>query len=45
MYVVIMGGGRMGLKLASLLVADGHDVTLIEIDQGLCNKASLSWMH
>jgi trk system potassium uptake protein len=40
MYVVIMGGGKMGLSLASLLVSDGHDVTLIENDQGLCDIAS-----
>ena len=40
MYVVIMGGGKMGLSLASLLVSDGHDVTLIENDEGLCNIAS-----
>ncbi len=40
MYIVIMGGGRMGLTLASLLIADGHDVTLIESDKGLCNNAS-----
>ena len=40
MYVVVMGGGRMGLTLASLLIADGHDVTLIENDQSLCNNAS-----
>ena len=40
MYVVIMGGGKMGLSLASLLVSDGHDVSLIENDQGLCNIAS-----
>ena len=40
MYVVIMGGGRMGLALASLLTSDGHDVTLIENDETLCNIAS-----
>ncbi len=40
MYVVIMGGGKMGLSLASFLIADGHDVTLIESDQELCNQAS-----
>ena len=40
MYVVIMGGGRMGLALASLLISDGHDVTLIENDETLCNIAS-----
>ena len=30
----------MGLALASLLISDGHDVTLIENDQSLCNIAS-----
>jgi len=37
MEVVIMGGGRVGLGLASFLIADGHDVTLIETDERLCN--------
>ena len=40
MYIVIMGGGKMGRNLASFLIADGHDVTLIESDQELCNEAS-----
>jgi trk system potassium uptake protein TrkA len=40
MYIVIMGGGKMGLSLASFLISDGHDVTLIENDQGLCDIAS-----
>lgn len=40
MYVVIMGGGRVGLNLASSLVAGGHDVTLIENDSNLCNNAA-----
>lgn len=35
-----MGGGRVGLHLASLLIADGHDVTLIENDEGLCSNAA-----
>jgi len=39
MYIVIMGGGRVGLNLASLLVSGGHDVTLIESDENLCNNA------
>ena len=29
MYAIIMGGGREGLSLASLLIEDGYDVTLI----------------
>ncbi len=40
MYVVIMGGGRVGLHLAHSLVATGHDVTLIENDEHLCATAA-----
>lgn len=40
MYIVIMGGGRVGLNLASLLIADKHDVTLIENDDVLCSNAA-----
>jgi trk system potassium uptake protein TrkA len=38
MYVVIMGGGKVGLNLASFLISDGHDVTLIESNESLCNN-------
>lgn len=37
MNVVIMGGGRVGLNLSSLLVSDGHDITLIETNENKCN--------
>jgi trk system potassium uptake protein len=40
MYVVIMGGGRVGLNLATFLISDGHDVTLIESNSVLCNSAA-----
>ena len=40
MYTVIMGGGRVGLALASALVSVGHDVTLIENDENLCANAA-----
>jgi len=40
MYIVIMGGGRVGYNLASSLVASGHDVTLIEHDDCLCGNAA-----
>jgi trk/ktr system potassium uptake protein len=40
MYVVVMGGGRVGLNLASFLISDGHDVTLIENDEDLCSNAA-----
>lgn len=35
-----MGGGRVGLNLASYLVSGGHDVTLIESDSKLCDNAA-----
>ena len=41
MYVVIMGGGRVGLTLANYLVASGNDVALIESDSGLCGNAAV----
>ena len=37
MYIIIMGGGRVGLNLANLLIEDGHDITLIESDEALCS--------
>lgn len=41
MYIVIMGSGRVGFNLAQLLVADGHDVTIIENDDSLCNETAV----
>ena len=40
MYIVIMGGGRVGLRLAISLVKVGLDVTLIENDSDLCSNAA-----
>jgi trk system potassium uptake protein TrkA len=40
MYVVILGGGRVGINLASFLISDNQDVTLIESEEDLCNKAA-----
>ncbi len=36
MEIVILGGGRVGLNLASFLISDGHDVTLIENNDEKC---------
>lgn len=33
MKVIIMGCGRVGARLASLLDADGHSVTILDIDE------------
>jgi len=41
MYIVIMGGGRVGLNLSSFLISDGHDVTLVENDKSLCSNAAV----
>lgn len=40
MYVVIIGSGRVGVSLASFLIADGHEVVLIERDEKLCDDAA-----
>ena len=40
MYVIVMGGGRVGLNLSSFLISDGQDVTLIENNEELCSKAA-----
>jgi trk system potassium uptake protein TrkA len=39
MYIVIVGAGRVGLNLASFLISDGHDVTIIESSDNLCSNA------
>ena len=38
MYAIIMGGGRVGLSLANILIDSGADITLIESDESLCNE-------
>ena len=37
MYIIIMGGGRVGLALANLLIENGQDITLIESSERLCS--------
>ena len=39
MHIMIMGAGRVGLNLASFLISDSHDVTIIESDTKLCSNA------
>lgn len=38
MYVIIMGGGRVGRALAELLIDDGIDITLIESDDEIVDE-------
>ncbi len=40
MYIVIMGGGRVGLSLADRLIKHGYDVTIIVSNEELCDVAS-----
>ncbi len=40
MYAIIMGGGRVGLSLAKLLIEEGFDITLIESDESLCGEVA-----
>ena len=39
-YVIIMGGGRVGLSLANLLIDEGYDIALIENDEALSNEVA-----
>lgn len=41
MYIIIMGGGRVGLSLADLLINDGYDITIIESREELCDQAAM----
>ena len=38
MYVVIAGGGKVGRYIAVDLLADGHDVCIIEKEEGRCEQ-------
>ncbi|WP_297418646.1 TrkA family potassium uptake protein [Thermococcus sp.] len=41
MFVVIMGAGRVGFLVAKMLEADGHDVTIIEMNKERAKALSL----
>lgn len=41
MYIVIAGGGLMGLSLAELLVSHKHDVLVIDPDPAVCEYAQV----
>ena len=41
MYIVIAGGGLMGLSLAETLVAHKHDVMVIDPDPAVCEYAQI----
>ena len=37
MYVVIVGGGRVGRDIAELLLPEGHDVVILDKNEEVCN--------
>jgi trk system potassium uptake protein TrkA len=39
-YIIVVGGGRLGSSLIELALADRHDVTLIEVDEGRARAAA-----
>lgn len=42
MYIVIVGGGKVGSHLAREVVSDGHECTLVEIDPDRCDMLTES---
>jgi trk system potassium uptake protein TrkA len=38
MYVILVGGGTVGYHLTKTLLARGHEVTVIEQDEGRCKR-------
>ncbi|MCK4968187.1 MAG: NAD-binding protein, partial [Candidatus Aenigmarchaeota archaeon] len=38
MYVIVVGGGKVGLPLAETLAAHKHDVVIIESDKKKCES-------
>ena len=38
MYIIIVGGGKVGYYLAKTLAPEDHKIVLIEEDNDLCNK-------
>jgi trk system potassium uptake protein TrkA len=42
--IVIAGGGRVGFQTAEILSDRGHDVTIIERDQGIVSEIADEWI-
>ena len=41
MYIVIMGGGKVGEYLASVLLGKGHEVAVLESDRDTADHLSV----
>jgi trk system potassium uptake protein len=40
MYIIIVGGGRLGYSLTKALLAEGHEILLIEKNAEVCDKVN-----
>ncbi|MCB9552943.1 MAG: NAD-binding protein [Myxococcales bacterium] len=40
MKIVVVGAGEVGFNIAARLVGEGHDVVLVERDEGILNRAT-----
>lgn len=38
MYIIIVGGGKVGYHLAKMLKKDNHQIAIIEKNKGICNE-------
>ncbi len=41
MYVIVVGGGKVGYYLTKTLLAEGHEVAIVERDEKVCRKLEL----
>jgi trk system potassium uptake protein TrkA len=44
LQVIVAGGGRVGFATAEILADRGHDVTIIERDEDVCDAVSEAWI-
>ena len=44
MKVVIVGAGKLGLKVANVLLGGDNDVTIIDTNEEILQKSVLRWM-
>ena len=42
--VIIAGGGRVGFQTAEILADHGHDITIVERDEGTCESIADEWV-
>jgi trk system potassium uptake protein TrkA len=40
MYIIVIGGGRLGFSLTKALLGEGHETLLIEKNAGVCEKVN-----